>query len=220
MPLSRRALLAAPLLGVAAPPGPARSAMFRPNIASALGFTPLPLERLAFRAAGLDPAITLPAARARLAALLPIAARQVAVLAFAADPPAPPAKLDLGAIVGWDGARLRVLALEVLRWEAPGGGWLDTRITATGDRARLLLHRDAAAPRGARPWQRESWTDSLAWRDGAALADAPVRTALPQTWQARLSAVRARVAARLAAPCQDVAEDVIRLIAPADLPPG
>jgi hypothetical protein len=194
--------------------------MFCPQIECAFGFIPLPLERLAFRVEGLDPAISLPAARARIAALLPIAARQVAVLAFAADPPDRQAKLDLGAIVGWDGARLRVLALEVLRWEVLGGFWLGTRITATADRTRLMLRRDAAAPRGARPWHRESWTDLLAWRDAAALADTPARAPLAGTWQARLAAVRARVAARLAEPCQDVAEDVIRLIAPSDLPPG
>jgi hypothetical protein len=112
------------------------------------------------------------------------------------------------------------MALEVLAWQAPGGGWLATRIGATGERTRLKLTRDAAAPRGARPWRRESWTDFLAWRDGAALADAPVRPPPPQTWQAQLAAVRARVAARLAEPCQDVGEDVTGLIAPAALPPG
>ena len=199
---------------------PARFATLHPGIASELGFAPLPQERLAFRAAGLAPAITLPGARARLAALLPIAGRQVAVLAFAADPASGAGQLDLAAIVGWDGAGLRVLAIEVVRWQAPGGGWLGTRVLATADRTRLLLQRDAAAPRGLRPWQRESWTDLLAWRDGAALADAPAQPPLPQTWQARLAVVRARVASRLATPCADVAEDVIGLISPADLPPG
>jgi hypothetical protein len=217
MPLTRRALLAAAL----ACPVAARAAApasLRPGTRSDLRFAPLPQERLAFRATGLEPAITLPAPRARLAALLPIAGRQVAVLAFGADPSAA-ALLDLAAVVGWDGARLRVLALEVLRWQAPGGAWLGTRILATGDRNRLELLRDAAAPRGGRPWRREGWTDLLAWRDGGSLADEPVRVPLPDTFQAGLATIRARVAAHLVQPRQDVGEDLIGLIVPEALPP-
>ena len=216
MPLARRTLLAT-VLGAAAPP---RVLTLRPGAPSAVGFAALPQERLAFRAEGLTPPIIVPAARARLAAALPIAGRQVAVLAFAADPQDARGRLDLAALAGWDGAGLRVLALEVLSWQAPGGGWLGTRITAAGDGRRLLLTRDAAAPRGARPWRRESWTDLLAWQDGAALADAPARAPLPGTWQAQLAATRARVAARLGRVCSDVAEDVLALLRPDALPPG
>ena len=216
MLITRRALLAAPL-----PPAPrvAATAMLQPGTATDLSFLPLPQERLGLRASGLG-VVTLPAARAHLTALLPIAGRQVAVVAFGADPPASPARLDLAAFIGWDGACLRVLALEVLLWQAEGGGVLSSRFAATGERARFTLSRDAGAPRGARPWLREHWTDMLAWRDGAALADAPPRPPLAGTWQARLAAARARVAARLAAPCRDVAEDLIGLLAPAALPPG
>jgi hypothetical protein len=221
MPLPRRALLAAALFGAPATPAVAADhATLRPGVASQIGFSPLPQERVAFRASGLAPAIDLPAPRARIAALLPIAGRQVAVLAFGADPPGSAARLDLAALVGWDGAVLRVLALEVLNWQAASGAWLATRLAATADRTRLLLTREAAVPRGALPWQREHWTDLLGWRDGAALADAPPRPPAPGTWQAQLAAMRARVAVRLAAPCDDVAEDVIGLLAPSALPPG
>jgi hypothetical protein len=221
MPLTRRMLLAAPLFGVPMPEArvPA-SAMLRPGTISAIGFAPLPRERVAFRAQGLAPAITLPATRVRRAALLPIADRQLVVLAFAADPNAA-ARLDLGAFVGWDAGGLRVLALEVLAWRAADGGGFATRLTATGDRTRILLQRDAAAPMGGGTrWRRESWTDLLAWRAGAPLQDAPVRTPLPGTFQAMLAGVRARVAARLARPCTDVGEDLVALIAPESLPPG
>ncbi len=214
MVLTRRALLAAP---IASASSAAQPAMLRPGVASVLTFVPLPHERLAFHAAGLDPAITLPAPRARLVGLLPVAGRQVAMLAFGADPSAA-AWLDLAALVGWDGARLRVLALEVLRWRAPGGATLDTRLRATADRTRVELRRDAGAPRGGRPWRRESWIDRLAWRDGGALADSPTRAPPPGTFQAHLAAARARVAARLSRPCADIADDLILLLAPTDPP--
>ncbi len=219
--LTRRALLAAPLFGVPMPEArvPA-TAMLRPGTLSAIGFSPLPRERVAFRASGLAPTVTLPAARVRRAAVLPIAERQIVVLAFAADP-SHAARLDLGAFVGWDTGGLRVLALEVLLWRAADGGGFTTRLAATGDRTRILLLRDAAAPLGGGTrWRRESWTDLLAWRTGEALADAPVRAAPAGTFQARLAVVRARVAARLARPCHDVGEDIVALIAPDALPPG
>lgn len=218
MVITRRALFAAPLLAAPAPvPPPAPEAALRPGTRSGLTFTPLPHERLAFHAAGLAPAIALPAPRARLAGLLPLAGRQVAMLAFAADPSAA-SRLDLMALVGWDGARLRVLALEVLRWQAPDGAALDTRVRASSDRMRVELRRDAGAPRGGRPWLRESWIDLLAWQEGGPLRDAPRRAPVPGTFQSRLAAARARLAIRLALPCEDIGEDVLALIAPADLP--
>lgn len=224
MRLPRRSLLAAPLL-LATPPlaTGARAmtmAMLEPGRNSELGFTPLPLERLAFRAAGVSGAIALPAQRSRLVTVLPIAARQVAVVAFGADPPGAPARLDLAAFIGWDGFRLRVLALEVLDWRDGRGGTLDSRILATGDRTGFSIIRDAAAPRGTRLWRREHWTDMLAWQAGAPLADDPPRPPLAGTWQAALAPRRAAVAARLATPCQDIADDLIRLLAPASLPTG
>jgi hypothetical protein len=218
MNLSRRALLAAALLGVPTAGRAGGIAMLRPGVASAIGFAPLPVERLAFQAAGLAPDIGLPAERARLAALLPIAGRQVAVLAFGADPPDPRARLDLAAVVGWDGTQLRVMALEVLAWQTADGGGFGTRLAATGDRRRLRLTREAAAPIGPRRWRREAWIDLLAWQDGAALADAPPRPPMAGTWQGQLAAVRAVVAAHLATPRCDVGEDLIRLLSPEALP--
>jgi len=220
MSLSRRALLTAPLL--ARPLSRARageSAMLRPGQSCATDFMPLPRERVAFRAEGLAPMIVLPAARARLAALLPMAGRQIAVLGFAADP-SETARLDLGAFVGWDGARLRVLALEPLRWCAGDGSGFNTRLYATGDRTRFYLRRDGAAPIDRMRWRRESWTDLLAWRDGETLADAPARVPPPETWQARLSALRARVAARLERPCDSIGEELLALFRPDALPPA
>ena len=219
MTLSRRALLAIPLLGArAAPASAAEVATLRPGSRSVIGITRLPDQRLAFRASGLGPAITLPATQAGHATLLPIADRQIVLLVFTIASVAP-ARLDLGAFVGWDGARLRVLALEALLWRTPDGGGFSTRARASGDRTRLLLLRDAGAPRGARPWMRESWTDMLAWRGGGSLADAPARVPPPGTWQARLAALRARVAARLEEPRAAITDDLVALFTPGALPP-
>lgn len=213
-------------LAAAMPAGP--RARLRPGQASGLGFTPLPGERVAFRATGIAGSVIIPVARASIRAVLKLADREVALLSFAADPGAdgldgdgPPGRLDMAAIVGWDGMALRLLALEPLRWQAdpagPTDARLNTRFAATGDRCRLLLQRDAAAPRGALPMHHESWTDLLAWRDGGALADAPAHPSAPGSWQWHLAAARARMIARLARPCDAVTDDVLALCRPPDL---
>jgi hypothetical protein len=220
MSLSRRAVLASPLLAAQATRAHAADmAMLRPGTPAAVGLLPLAQGRMAFTAAGLLPAITLPSSRAHGVTLLPIAGRQVVVLGFGADPAAA-TPLDLGAIVGWDGLRLRVLALELLTWRAANGGTLTTRLKASGDRTRLMLLREASLPIGATRWRREHWIDLLAWRDGQALADAPVRVPPPDTWQARLERVRAQVAARLVEPCATIGMDLTALFAPELLPPA
>jgi hypothetical protein len=48
--------------------------------------------------------------------------------------------------------------------------------------------------------RRETWTDILAWQEGAALRSEPLRAVLAGTWQARMARTRADVAALLAAP--------------------
>jgi hypothetical protein len=222
MSLSRRALFAAPLLAApwqpVPPAGAATTAMLQPGVAAELRFLPLPRERVGLRAGDLG-CVSVPALRSRLVALLPVAARQVALLAFGADPPGGPGRLDLAAFVGWDGTCLRVLALEVLTWRAAAGATLDSRVAAIGERTGFALARDAAAPRGATRWQREHWTDHLAWAERASLADAPTRPPPPGSWQAQLDALRAGVATRLARPCQTVADDLLGLFTAEALPP-
>jgi hypothetical protein len=63
------------------------------------------------------------------------------------------------------------------------------------------------------PLRWESWTDLLAWRDQAPLADAPVRPPLTGTRQGTLAAARARVAALLNEPCQAVSAPMIAAVA-------
>ena len=198
----------------------ATRARLRPGLTSVVSLTPLPRERVAFHASGIACTVGTPVARAAIRAVLPLADREVVLVSFAADTDAA-GRLDMAAIVGWDGAALRLLGLEVLAWRADASGplaaRLTTRIAATADRTRLLLARDAFAPRGPLTMRRESWTDFLAWRDGSALADAPARASLPGTWQNRLADTRTQMIARLARPCDTVSDDVLALCLPPDL---
>jgi hypothetical protein len=166
---------------------------------------------VAFRIDGIDGAITLPAVRARIAFALPIAGREVAGVAFAADPPG--GSLDLVALCGWDGACLRILGLEILSYAGADGASLASCFAGVGDRSRLRIERTASVPRHGLPLRWESWTDLVAWRDQAPLADAPVRPPLPGTRQAALAAGRARVFTLLNEPCQGVGEPMIAAVA-------
>jgi hypothetical protein len=217
MPLARRALLTA-FAGLAPTPR-SISARLLPGVDGVIGLVPLPPDRVALRADCVAGQIDAPAGRARIAAVLPLADRDVAMLGIAADPPSG-GQLDLMAIVGWDGSALRLLALEVLSWQAPGGARLATRVAAVGDRSRLRLARDAAAPRNGGSWRHESWIDLLAWHDGGALADAPPRPPLPGTWQAHLAQSRAGVIARLGMACQSVSDELLALCGPPDIAAG
>lgn len=176
----------------------AGAARLRPGQTSAIALAPLPQERVAFHASGLDGAIVLPAARARLIGLLPLPDRDAALLAFAAD--SPQAAADLLAVVVWDGAGLRIAALDVLAWQSGDGAHLATRPAWHGA---LILARTAAAPRGGLMWRRESWTDYLAWQGAGAFIDRPARPPAPQTWQHSLGIWRSAALARLAAGCRD-----------------
>jgi hypothetical protein len=198
--LSRRALLTASALLIA-----------RPVVASQMALEPAGDDQAAFRVDGIDGAITVPAARARIAFALPIAGREVAGVAFAADPPA--GSLELVALCGWDGACLRILGLEMLSYAGADGASLASRFAGVGDRTRLRVERTASVPRPRLPLRWESWTDLLAWRDQAPLADMPVRPPLPDTRQAALTAARSRVAVLLSDPCQAVTNSMIEVVA-------
>jgi hypothetical protein len=211
--LTRRRLLAAPAILLApldlARPAP-RLARLRPErigpvvVESAAAGTSL------FHADGIEGAVTLPSPDAQLVALLPIAGREVACLAFAADQPW--GKLSLMAIAGWDGARLRLLGLEVASLTGTDGALLSSRFAGVGDRTRLRIEHEAARPRAGLPRAWENWTDLLAWRDGAPLAAALVRAPMPGTWQARLVALRDQSEEMLATPRQAVPPEWIHAV--------
>jgi hypothetical protein len=200
MLLSRRALFPAAALLIA-----------RPAAATHMALEPAGDDQAAFRIDGIDGAITLPAARARIAFALPIGGRAVAGVAFAAD--APGASLDLVALCGWDGACLRIVGLETLSYAGADGASVASRFAGVGDRTRLRIERTASVPRHGLPLRWENWTDLLAWHDQAPLADAPVRPPLPGTRQAALAAGRARAAALLNEPCQAVSALMIAAVA-------
>ncbi|MCW3473995.1 hypothetical protein [Limobrevibacterium gyesilva] len=208
MKLARRLILTAPALLLARP---AAAARLRPDRPGPVVLLPAESGRMALRCEGIDDAVTVPGARARIAMLLPVAGRDIAGIAFAADGIA--GRLDLMALAGWDGARLRILGMEVLGWAGADGSSLSSRFAGVGDRTRLRVQRVAAMPRPGAPkvgapkvW--ETWTDLLAWRDRAPLADSPVRPGAPGSWQARLAAMRARAAALLDPPCLAVTAEL------------
>jgi len=149
--------------------------------------------RVALRHDGMEGAVTLPAERARVAAVLPIAGSRLAAVAFGAD-----AGRDVLAVVGVEDGGLRVVGLEAWAWRGPGGAMLATRVSATGDGTRVRLERTAALPRPGLPKSWENWADLLSWRDHAPLADTPAHAPVGGTWQARLAELRARSIAVLA----------------------
>ena len=181
MTLTRRAVLAAPLLMAAEPP-PAPAPVL---LARADG-----LAALTWRGRG---AVLLPGGTLVLG-MMALDGLSLAALLVPAD-----ARLALLALCGLGDGRPRLLGLEVLRWRGPDGAHLDTRFAALGDRRRIALRRQAAAPRDRQHWRRAAWTDYLAWMPPL-LTDAPVRVAPEGTWQAALAGLRARVQGWLATP--------------------
>jgi hypothetical protein len=181
MNLSRRALLAAPLLIAAeAPPAPAPVLLARDD----------GLVALTWAGRG---AVLLPAG-AQTLRLMPLPGLSLLALSVPAD-----AGLSLLALCGLGDARPRLLGLEMLRWRGPDGAHLDTRYAEISDHRRIALRREAAAPRDRVRWRRAEWTDYLAWTPPL-LTDAPVRVPPPGTWQAALAALRWRVQDWLATP--------------------
>ncbi len=204
MPLPRRLLLAATALLV---PRPAVAAPPQRGHAARLTLDPDDPEKVSFGGDGVVGSVTLPQARVRIAALLPIAGRELAAIAFAADRLG--TTVDLLALIGWDGLCLRILGLEVLSLSAPDGTSLSSRFAGVGDHSRISITRTAAIPRAGRPKRWENWIDLLAWRNLAPLADAPVRAALLGTRQAEFAAIRAKVIAGLSPPCQAITPELL-----------
>jgi hypothetical protein len=198
--LSRRELLTAAALLVV-----------RPAAAAHMALEPSGDDQVTLRIDGIGGAITVPRERARIAFAVPIASREVAGIAFAADPAG--ASLDLVALCGWDGTWLRILGLEILSYAGADGARLASRFAGVGDRTRLRIERTASVPRPRLPLRWESWTDLLAWRDQAPLADAPVRPPLPGTRQATLAAARANLIALINEPRQTVTAPMIAAVA-------
>jgi hypothetical protein len=212
--LTRRALFAAPLAAV--PGADLWSGAFRvdPGIAPVPFRTQSDNGRLRIEIAGSAAPIFLPGARARILVKLPLAGREVLVATFAGDGAASRGPLDLLAVIGSDGARRGVLAVEMLRWQGEGGAGFDTRLDAPGAGTLLRLARVASPPQASTASRHFIWADYLAWRQGGALADAAPRPPRPGTWQAALAAIRARIAPLLTPPPHEV---TLALLAPTGL---
>ncbi len=162
--------------------------------------------------------ILLPARRARLLKTLPLAGREVLAVAFAGDRDRADemarGPLDLVALIGSDGMRLRILAVEMLHWQGRGGAGFDTMLDAPGRGSLLRFARVASPPQPSTASRHWIWADYLAWRQGAPLADAAPRPPRPETWQAALAAIRARITAVLTPPHTEL---TLNLLAPTGL---
>ena len=145
-----------------------------------------------------DVPVEVPAMRARIVTVLPIAGRDVLAVAFG-HAMAGVATTALLALVGWDGAQLRILALEPLTVRRGDGAGFSLHPRATADRQHIQLDCIATMARPVTQPFRLVWTDWLGWQDGAPLVDAAAHAPLAGTWQAELAALRRVVTAWLAA---------------------
>lgn len=186
MELPRRTLLlAAPLLLAG-----------RARAAGGLRLEPAGEGQVALTGPGVRRALLLPATGARLLAPVACGGEVLAMAAFRQEEGG--AAVDWGALaLALDGS-VALLALEPLGWRA-GGARMTTRMNSGGDRRQVAFQRDSALPESATLWRRESWTDYLAWRAPAGLADAPVRTPPAGTRQAVVAEWRRRAASVVAA---------------------
>jgi hypothetical protein len=187
MSLSRRSLLlAAPLLLA----GPARAAV------AGLRLEKAGEDQVALTGPGVRRALLLPALGARMLAPVGCGGEMLAVVSFRQE--------DGGAAVEWGALALALdgtvalLGLEPLGWRA-GGARMGTRLMSGGDKRQIAFQRDSAVPETPTLWRRETWTDYLAWRAPAGLADSPVRVPLAATRQAAVAAWRRRAAQVVAA---------------------
>jgi len=198
MAISRRILLAAPLLAAAAPAPKhgGNSVRLRPGgPAVPFRLTVHPMATgLSF--AGFRESFALPG-EASVLGTYPIAGRELLGIGFDASALAGVTQ-KLCALIGWDGRTLRILGVETLAFSSGDNGSQST-LKATlgpGDATHLRLSVEASRAEHGKAAHHESWTDLLAWREGAPLTTAdPGKSAGP--WQTRADATRARVAALL-----------------------
>jgi hypothetical protein len=157
--------------------------------------------------------ITLPSAQIRLAGRLLLAGREVLLATFPAG-----SALDVLAVVGWDDARFRLLALEPIAVRAPEGLALSTRLTASLEEPVVRLITELSAPRGPTLPFHLQWIDYLKFRSGAPMSDMPARPPMAGGCQARLAGIRAHVADLLAASPQTVGWDDLAAVGLLEVP--
>lgn len=187
MTIARRSfLMAAPCLALA------RQARAAP----ALRLEPVEAGRIALTSPRIRRPLLLPAEQARLQAPLSLGGHDLAVVRFTLRDG--DAVLEIAAIAQVADDAIALLALEPLAWRGADGARLNTQLAAAGDRSRLRLLRDYAVARGPTLWEREGWTDFLAWNSASGLSDAPVRPPPPDTRQYQLAMLRQRAAALVA----------------------
>jgi hypothetical protein len=215
MRVTRRSLLAVP--AVLAPDLPGAGLTTR----GAVGGAPLQAETLVLdpwgdghvllRRSGGGDGLILPALRARIAARVMLAGRQLTLTAFAADPDAQSA-LDLLAVTSLAaGSPPRLIGLEILEYRHAEGTRLATTLAATSDGMRLVFSRVASVTVSTTLVTHATWKDFLMWSgDAAPLADAPIHPPPPRSFAELLSIRRFRVRVALSGDVAEITPELLR----------
>jgi hypothetical protein len=143
--------------------------------------------------------IDLPCVQVTLSGRLVLARREMLLASFPSEATPKNAKLGLVAVIGWDGARMRILAIEPETIQTEEGADLSVRLASSADDAILRLTYELSAPRGPTLPFHLQWIDMLGFRPMSPLKDIAARPALAGSCQAALAAIRARLQAMLAA---------------------
>ena len=151
-------------------------------------------------------AVMLPGLRARLMFSARLEGRPLLVAQFGVS--CVRGTLDLLVLCG--GAPFRLRGLELLRYQLADSLDIATRPSITADGSSVVLVRESARKLAPTRWARESWTDTLGWRDGG-LAEQTVRTPADGSIQAFLAAARARISPLLSPAPPFVPDAAIRV---------
>jgi hypothetical protein len=210
MPVPRRIILAAPLLMAAGRPAPRGGSLrLRPGAPPVAYHLAAQMMASHLTFTGMHPPVVLPG-EAVILGTYPIAGRELLSVGFDASALAGVTQ-KLAALVGWDGRALRILNVETLTFSSGDNGsqsTLSARITAGPSHDQLRYTADASRSERGKPARRETWTDTLSWREGAPLTIAtPSKPGGP--WQTRMETSRGRLATLLAIPRTTLTLDML-----------
>jgi hypothetical protein len=184
-----------PFLPMGAGPGTSISLRFRPEATAKRIAVQTDGGRLMFNGEGSGgwAPIELPSPQIIMSGRLSLIGREMLVVSFRGSP-----FLDLLAVIGWDDAQMRILAIEPETVRAPEGTALSTRLAASGEEPFLRVTSALSDPRGQTLPFHLQWMDMLSFRSRLPLTEVAMRPPLAGSCQARLASVRGFVTSMLA----------------------